>query len=183
MSPSTHPIPSPSRLKLNFFILMCDDVHSPAPSSLSEPSRISYVLITGGKTAASNTAELYVPSLDCQDRGHLDGDNAICHAKCLAKVVQTMKTVVLNIQTPVRIIPLKLQTLILSWIKSNQEENTSPWAWHCWTPSLVLYVYKTQSCLPAAFPIGGLRFHRHNTQIRSQIFKDRWDLSILYLCM
>ena len=60
-------------------------------------------------------------------------------AKCLAKVVQTMIKCVLNIQTPLRIIPLKLQTLILPWIKPNQEENTSPWAWHFWTPSLVLY--------------------------------------------
>ena len=28
---------------------------------------------------------------------------------------------------------LVLHTLILSWIEPNQRQNTSQWAWHCWT--------------------------------------------------
>ena len=31
-----------------------------------------------------------------------------------------------------------MHILILFWIKLNQEQNTTPWAWHCWTPSLVV---------------------------------------------
>ena len=27
--------------------------------------------------------------------------------------------------------------LVLSWIEPNQGQNSSPWAWHCWTPGLV----------------------------------------------
>ena len=30
--------------------------------------------------------------------------------------------------------------LILFWIKPNQGQNTSPWAWHCWTPGLVFHL-------------------------------------------
>ena len=26
----------------------------------------------------------------------------------------------------------------LGWIEPNQGQNTSPWAWHCWTPDLVI---------------------------------------------
>ena len=33
-----------------------------------------------------------------------------------------------------------LHILVLSWIKPNQGQNTSPWAWHCWTPDLVLFI-------------------------------------------
>ena len=33
---------------------------------------------------------------------------------------------------------LILCILVLSWIEPNQGQNTSPWAWHCWTPGLVL---------------------------------------------
>ena len=29
---------------------------------------------------------------------------------------------------------LVLHILVLSWIKPNQGQKTSPWAWHCWTP-------------------------------------------------
>ena len=32
-----------------------------------------------------------------------------------------------------------LNILILSWIKSNQGQKTSLWAWHCWTPGLVCF--------------------------------------------
>ena len=48
-----------------------------------------------------------------------------------------METGVLNIQTPIRLTPFILHILILSWIIPTQEPNTSPWARHCWTPSLV----------------------------------------------
>ena len=32
---------------------------------------------------------------------------------------------------------LVLHIPVLSLIKPNQGQNTSPWAWHCWTPGLV----------------------------------------------
>ena len=32
---------------------------------------------------------------------------------------------------------LVLNIPVLSWIKPNQGRNTSPWAWHCWTPGPV----------------------------------------------
>ena len=33
---------------------------------------------------------------------------------------------------------LVLHIQVLSWIDPNQGQNTSPWAWHCWTPGLVI---------------------------------------------
>ena len=33
---------------------------------------------------------------------------------------------------------LILRLLVLSWIEPNQGQNTSLWAWHCWTPGLVI---------------------------------------------
>ena len=33
---------------------------------------------------------------------------------------------------------LILHILVLSWIKPNRGQNTGPWAWHCWTPGLVI---------------------------------------------
>ena len=34
----------------------------------------------------------------------------------------------------------------MSWIEPNQGQNTSPWAWHCWTPGLVKLLYLNQCC-------------------------------------
>ena len=31
-----------------------------------------------------------------------------------------------------------LLVLVLSYLEPNQGQNTSPWAWHCWTPGLVI---------------------------------------------
>ena len=40
-----------------------------------------------------------------------------------------------------------LHILVLSWIEPNQGQNTSPWAWHCWTPDLVLFTNKDKHSL------------------------------------
>ena len=50
--------------------------------------------------------------------------------KSIQNVIQVKGTQVssgvLNIQTPIRITPFILHILILSWIKPNQEQNTTP---------------------------------------------------------
>ena len=35
---------------------------------------------------------------------------------------------------------LILHILVLSWIKPKQGQSTSPWAWHCWTPGLLVSI-------------------------------------------
>ena len=37
---------------------------------------------------------------------------------------------------------LILHILVLSWNKPYQGQNTSPWAWHCWTPDLDYFVVR-----------------------------------------
>ena len=66
---------------------------------------------------------------------------------------------------------LVLHIPVLSQIKPNQGQNTSPWAWHCWTPGLVFFLFNFYSTWG---PVG--------TRIWTRAILDNKNL-ILNLCM
>ena len=69
--------------------------------------------------------------------------------------------------------PAKKFDLLVLQIKPNQEQTTSPWAWHCWTPGLVWHfrrVFLSSWPAPSRFPFFLRNFLFCSTISRSKMF-------------